>query len=183
MTLYLPGLSFVAVPKTATIAIETAFAPFAQDFKPHDHSPVGAVKSRSSNPCVAAIRHPLDWMRSYYRYLRYSPYCARSDSIWGLHSKTFEQFVAAYIRGQHMWPEPKRTQGEYVHDAQHRVEHLYRYDNLPALVTKMSEACGAVVEIDRHNVGRGEVLDLSRSLQLDFERHAEADFNLYETAE
>jgi hypothetical protein len=183
MTLYLPGVSFVAVPKTATIAIEITFAPFAKDFEPHDHSPVGVVKSRSSNPCVAAIRHPLDWMRSYYKYLRYSPYFARSDSIWGLHSKTFEQFVAAYIRGQHMWPEPKRTQGEYVHDAQHRVEHLYRYDNLPALVTKMSEACGAVVEIDRHNVGRGEVLDLSRSLQLDFERYAEADFNLYEAAE
>ena len=183
MTLYLPGLSFVAVPKTATIAIETAFAPFARDFKPHDHSPVSVVKSLSDNPCVAAIRHPLDWIRSYYRYLRHSPYFARLDSVWGLHSKTFEQFVAAYVRGQHMWPEPKRTQTEYVQDGQHRVDHLYRYDNLPALVSRLSAACGEDVELGRHNVGRSDVLDLPRGLQLDFERCAEADFNLYETAE
>lgn len=183
MTLYLPNLSFVAVPKTATIAIETAFSPFAVAFKPHDHSSVGEVKAQSANPCVAAIRHPLRWMESYYRYLRYSPYFARTDSIWGLHSKTFEQFVAAYIRGQHMWPEPKLTQGQYVQDGQHRVEHLYRYDNLPALVGKLSEACGAKVNLGRHNVGKSDVLDLSPDLRLQFERHAEADFDLYETAE
>jgi hypothetical protein len=183
MTLYLPGLSYVAVPKTATIAVETAFAPFAQGFKPHDHSPVGVVKSRYSNPCVAAIRHPLHWMESYYRYLRYSPYFARTDSIWGLHSKTFEEFVAAYIRGQHMWPEPKMTQWQYVQDDQHRVEHLYRYDNLSALVGRLSEACGAKVKLGRHNVGKSDVLDLSPNLRLQFERHAEADFNLYEAAE
>ena len=182
MTLYLPGLSFVAVPKTATIAIETAFNPFAENFKPHDHSPVGSVKTRSNNPCVAAIRHPLHWIESYYKYLRYSPYFARSDSIWGLHSKTFEQFVSAYVRGQHMWPEPKRMQSEYVQDQNYCVEYLYKYDNLPALVDKLSSVCGSKVTLGRHNVGREEPLEISKSVQKQFEDCVQLDFEMYERA-
>lgn len=181
MTLYLPGLSFVAVPKTATISIERAFSPFAFNFKPHQHHAVDEVKANSSNPCLAVIRHPLLWMESYYKYLRFSPYFARSDSIWGLRSKSFEQFVWAYIRGQHMWPEPLRDQSSYVSRNGSVVEHLYRYENLSAAVDQLCDACGARVTLGQYNVSRDAPLELSAEAMSAFEQAAKRDYDLYET--
>lgn len=181
MTLYLPGLSFVAVPKTATIAIEQAFSPFAFDFKPHQHHAVDEVKVNSSNPCLAVIRHPLRWMESYYKYLRFSPYFARSDSIWGLRSKTFEQFIWAYIRGQHMWPEPLRDQSSYVARNGSVVEHLYRYEDLSSAIDHLCEACGKRVPLERHNVSRDVPLELSPEAKSAFEQAAKVDYDLYES--
>lgn len=181
MTLYLPNLSFVAVPKTATISIERAFSPYATNYKPHQHDSVDIVKERSSNPCVAVIRHPLRWMESYYKYLRFSPYFARTDSIWGLRSKTFEQFVLAYVRGQHMWPEPMRDQTSYVSRNGKSVEHLYRYENLHEAVDQLSSACGTRVELERHNVSRDAQLDLSREALTAFEQVTQRDYDLYES--
>lgn len=181
MTLYLPGLSFVAVPKTATISIERAFSPFAFDFKPHQHHAVDEVKSRSPNPCLAVIRHPLRWMESYYKYLRFSPYFAHSGSIWGLHSKSFEQFVWAYIRGQHMWPEPLRDQSSYVSRNGKAVEHLYRYENLSSATDHLCEACRKRVPLERHNVSRDVPLELSPEAKSAFEQAAKVDYDLYES--
>jgi hypothetical protein len=181
MTLYLPNLSFVAVPKTATIAIEQAFSPHATNFKPHQHDPVDAVRERSPSPCLAVVRHPLRWIESYYKYLRFSPYFARTDSIWGLHSKSFEQFVWAYVRGQHMWPEPLRDQSSYVSRNGATVEHLYRYEDLSNAVDHLCEACGARVGLERHNVSRDVPLDLSVKAVSAFEQSAKRDYDLYET--
>jgi len=181
VTLYLPNVSFVAVPKTATVAIERAFSPYATDFQPHQHDPVDVVKHRSPNPCVAVIRHPLRWIESYYKYLRFSPYFARSDSIWGLHSKTFEQFVWAYVKGQHMWPEPMMNQLSYVVRNGSVVEHLYRYDNLSAAVSHLCDVCGKTVAIERHNASRNTVLELSSEAKSAFEQAAENDYDLYES--
>ena len=181
MTLYLPGISFVAVPKTATIAIERAFSPYANGFQPHQHDPVDAVKGQSQNPCIAVVRHPLRWIESYYKYLRFSPYFAHSGSVWGLHSKSFEQFVWAYIRGQHMWPEPLRDQSSYVSRNGKVVEHLYRYESLSDAVAHLCEACGAKVALERHNVSRDVPLDLSAEAVSAFEQSAKRDYDLYET--
>jgi len=183
MTLYLPNLSFVAVPKTATISIEMAFSSYATNFKPHQHDPVDVVKGHASNPCVATVRNPLRWIESYYKYLRFSPYFARVDSIWGLHSKSFEQFVWAYTRGQHMWPEPLGTQSAYVCRNGERVDYLYRYDNLSAVVDHLSSACDVRVTLEKHNVSREDNLTLSKEALTAFELFAKNDYDLYESLE
>lgn len=183
MTLYLPNLSFVAVPKTATIAIEKAFSSYATNYAPHQHDPVDVVKGQSNKPCVATIRHPFLWIESYYKYLRFSPYFARVDSIWGLRSKSFEQFVWAYTKGQHMWPEPLGNQSSYVCRNGERVEHLYRYDNLAAVVDHLSSACGVKVTLEKHNVSREDSLTLSKEALAAFELFAKNDYDLYESLE
>lgn len=183
MTLHLPNLSFVAVPKTATVSIERAFSPYATNFTAHQHGSVDVVKSAASNPCVATVREPLCWIESYYKYLRFSPYFARADSIWGLRSKSFEQFVWAYTRGQHMWPEPLGNQSAYVCRNGERVEYLYRYDKLPAVVEHLSSACGVWVTIEKHNVSREGNLTLSREALTAFELFAKNDYDLYESLE
>jgi hypothetical protein len=181
MTLYLPTLSFVAVPKTATIAIETTFFPYAINFKPHQHDSVDIVKYYSSNPCIAVIRHPLDWIKSYYKYLRYSPYFARTDSIWGLYSKSFEEFVWAYIKGQHMWPEPLNNQKSYVFYNNKKVEFLYRYDNLSKVVNHLCLSLEIKLDINKHNVSKKIDLELSKKALFAFEIFAKEDYDLYES--
>jgi hypothetical protein len=183
VTLYLPNLSFVAVPKTATIAIERAFSPYATNYIPHNHDPVDVVKSHSNNPCVAVVRHPLRWIESYYKYLRFSPYFARTDSIWGIRSKSFEQFVWAYVKGQHMWPEPLRDQSSYVCRNGRSVEYLYRYDNLSSVVDHLSLACGAKINLEKHNVSPDVPLDISKEALAAFETIAKNDYDLYESLE
>lgn len=182
MTLILEKVSFVAVPKTGTISIESSFGGFAKDFVPHSHDTVDAVKVMSSNPCIATVRHPLSWIESYYKYLRYSPYFAKSGSIWGIHSKTFEQFILAYVRGQKLWPEPKRFQHEYVIGDKNTVEETYRFDNIDKVVNRLSESCGHSVVLPFHNVSPNVELVLSTETRSLFELFAEKDYALYEKA-
>lgn len=182
MTLYLNGLSFVAVPKTATISIERAFAPFARDFVPHRHEDVSIVAATSSNPCLCLVRHPLEWIKSYYKYLRWSPYFARLNARYGLRSKSFEQFVEAYMRGQRMWPEPKLSQHEYVEAGGKRVNYIYRYDDINRAVDHLSSVCGARVELSRYNKSRDIDLHLGREARLRLEKHMQKDYNIYYSA-
>lgn len=181
MTLYLPNISFVAVPKTASISIERAFCRFANDFKPHQHDSVDKVKACSNNPCIAVIRHPLRWIESYYKYLRFSPYFAHSGAVWGLHSKSFEQFVWAYVRGQHLWPEPLRHQVSYVSHLDQTVEHLYRFENLADAVNHLCDSVGAKIELQIHNVSRECDLYLSTKARAAYEKVADRDYELYES--
>lgn len=180
MTLHLDGISFVAVPKTATIAIERAFAPFVRDFVPHRHENVSSVKSVSQNPCLCLVRHPLEWMESYYKYLRFSPYFAKVDSVWGLRSKSFEDFVQAFMRGRRMWPEPHRFQHEYVCAEGLLVEHVYRYDQLDVAIDHLSTHCCERPAIGMHNVSPEVALELSSGTRAQFEIYMEKDYDLFE---
>lgn len=185
MTLYLQGVTFVAVPKTGTIAIEKAFAPYASNIAPldaHKHDNVAKVKLVSSNPCLCLVRNPLDWIGSYYRFLRFSPFFARSDCLFGIHSKSFEDFVQAHVRGRRMWPEPHRFQHEYVCSGGLSVEWVYRYDALTDAMDHLSEVCGVAPKIDKHNVSRKLELELSEGTRLQFEKYMEKDYCLYEQA-
>ena len=181
MTLYLRNISFVAVPKTATIAVEKAFSPYARGYVPHTHEPVDVVKREGGQDCLGVIRNPHDWIASYYLYLKHSPYFHSAKSVWGIGGKSFEQFVGRFCDGQHLWPEPLRLQSMYLVCNRAKTEFIYRYDQLSDAVSHMSAACGERPTIGRHNVSQKEDVKLSRKMASLFEAAASEDFDLYES--
>lgn len=111
------GFVFLAIPKTGTSAIETAFRPYAQvatqGIPAIKHTryaefqrflqPFLAAKGfpRDSYEVVCVFREPIDWLSSWWRY--------RSRGKLADHSSTkhhrytgelsFEQFARAYMEG------------------------------------------------------------------------------------
>jgi hypothetical protein len=111
------GFVFLAIPKTGTSAIETAFRPYAQvatqGIPAIKHTryaefqrflqPFLAAKDfpRDSYEVVCVFREPIDWLSSWWRY--------RSRGKLADHSSTkhhrytgelsFEQFARAYMEG------------------------------------------------------------------------------------
>lgn len=177
MTLYLPEVTYVAVPKNATIATERAFEDHATAVHPHKHDNVAVVKEVSSKPCVASIREPLSWIKSYYLYLRYSPYFY--DSHFGVRSD-FDTFVRKIVRGDILWPEPHRLQSDYLVKGEHTVESIYRYDDLDKLWKHLSDLCGESITPGRHNVSRRKDVSLSPKVRSLYEDYASADYEIYE---
>lgn len=180
MTLHLPEISYVAVPKTATIAIENAFAPFASGYSPHVHQAVDVVKAAGGNACLGVIRNPRDWIKSYYLYLKHSPYFHSADSAWGIASKSFEQFVGRFCDGQWLWPEPLRFQSNYLCANGVHTDYLYRYENISDAIDHLSAACGQRPRVERHNVSPKSDVTMSDEMASRFEQYSAVDFELYE---
>lgn len=181
MTLYLRNISFVAVPKTGTIAIEKAFSPYARGYVQHTHDPVDVVKREGGQDCLGVIRNPHDWIASYYLYLKHSPYFYSAKSVWGIGEKSFEQFVGRFCEGQHLWPERLRLQSMYLFCNGVSTDFIYRYDDLPHAVAHISAACGERPTVGRHNVSHKEDVKLSKKMASLFEAAAAKDFELYES--
>lgn len=180
MTLILPKLNYVAVPKTGTIAIERVLGEYAEGFSPHQHHTLKQVRTMSSSKCVGVIREPLEWIESYYRYLRWSPYFARSDSIWGLRSKSFEQFVQAFVKGRVMWPEPKRFQSDYLTNEDDIVDIIYTYDQLNDVFELLSQDVSNTKPLKVENKGRVSNLEISDDLINEYYNYVSKDVELYE---
>jgi hypothetical protein len=181
MTLHLRNISFVAVPKTATIAVEKAFSPYARDYVQHRHDPVDIVKRGGEQDCLGIIRNPHDWILSYYLYLKHSPYFYSLKSIWGIGGKSFEQFVGRFCDGQHLWPEPLRLQSMYLLSSVAKTDFIYRYEHLSDAVSHISAACGERPTVGRCNVSQKEDVKLSKKMAFLFEAAASKDFELYES--
>ena len=182
MTLHLKSISFVSVPKTATIAIEKAFSPYARGYVPHTHDPVDVVKREGGQDCLGVIRNPYDWIASYYLYLKHSPYFYSAKYVWGIGEKSFEQFVGKFCGGQHLWPEPLCLQSMYLFCNGVSTDFIYRYDDLPHAVAHISAACAEIPTVGRNNVSHKEDVILSKKMAYLFEDAASEDFDLYESA-
>jgi len=180
MTLHLENISFVAVPKTATIAIEKAFSPYARSYTPHTHEPVDVVKRDGGQDCLGLIRNPHDWIKSYYLYLKHSPYFYSASSAWGIGKKTFEEFVGRFCDGHHLWPEPLRLQSMYLLRNGVSTDFIYRFENLLNAVAHIGAACGQMPKMSRHNVSPECDVILSKKMAYLFEDAASEDFDLYE---
>ncbi|MBY8977622.1 gamma-glutamyl kinase [Rhodobacteraceae bacterium NNCM2] len=183
-----------SMPKCASEALEQAMAPMA-DIVLRDPPPVKHCNYRryarflkpflerfgdGSPETLCLFREPVDWLNSWWRY-RQRPFLdGKPNSTQGL---SFEQFVGLYLDEEG----PAATigrQSRFVVDKEHAVaiDHLWRYEDIAALVGWIEARTGWEVALGRVNVsppGAGSAA-LSPAMRTRAMRELARDFEIYE---
>jgi len=187
------NLVFLAVPKTGTTAIEGALAPRAsmvlRDPPILKHSacyrynrflkPYFVQAGGQTPELFAVVRHPIDWLSSWYRY-RY-----RDDLIGHENSTrdmTFDDFVLEYCKGK---PAPFANVGSQakfliVGEGEIGVDYLFRYEAQDKLIAFLEERLETTVEFKRLNVSPELSLTLSLEVEEKFRKKCAAEFDVWE---
>lgn len=159
------NLAFLSMPKTASTSYIHALSPYATitvkgppNFKHMSLQkfdkvlrPVLEHNSQKTIETLAVIRHPLDWMSSWYRYrLRDSLDCSENSTA-GI---TFDEFVEHYMRN-----DPPRfarvgNQSSFLKPAGDRpkITHLFQYEDQISLVEFLKNRLEKEFELPVTNV-------------------------------
>jgi len=174
-----PRLVLFSVPKTGTTALEQALAPRAEisfrsrpEIKHINHrqyvnqiKPLLAPLGRPAFERVAVIREPLDWLRSWYRFRARDALIGHPNSTAHI---SFERFLRDYLsEGERPAYARLNRQSDFLANAKGeiRIEHLYRYEALPALVEFLSQRLGIPIELPRSNVSPRAATDLDPEVE------------------
>lgn len=188
-------LVFLAVPKTGTTALEHALAPRADMVirNPPElkHANLGRYRrwiepflGKAGGPkpeTVAVIRHPVDWLKSWYRYRHRDDLAGHPNSTRDM---DFDSFVADYCRGT---PPPHAnvgSQANFVTDAAGKVgvDHLFRYEDTELLRDFVEARLGFRLEPPRANVSPSVELVLSPGVEARLRRKRLEEFEIWEKA-
>ena len=189
-------LVFFATPKTGTTALEGTMAPRASLIlrDPPDlkhipvyrfHSLMGPLlsKARSLNDLesVAMVRHPVDWLSSWYRYRHRDTLAGRPNSTRGM---SFDDFVREYCKAKPAVPAAVGSQATFLagEDGNLGVTHLFRYEAMPKLVAFMKERLSAHFSPRKLNVSPRLDISLAPEVRRLLEREAAAEFAVWEQA-
>ena len=188
-------LVFLAVPKTGTTAIEGALAERAslvlRDPPGLKHTPAfrferfvlpyfGTVDD-SAFETVAVIRHPVDWLGSWYRYRSRPALAGKPNSTADI---TFDQFVREYCKGK---PKPYANVGSQARFVQDKhggrgVTHLFRYEDQGALIAFLEDRLSVRLDLPRVNVSPVRPMSLSPEVLAHLTATRPAEFAIWEAA-
>ncbi len=187
------ALVFLAVPKTGTTALEGALAPRAsmvlRDPPILKHTPVYRYR-RYLAPyfkqaggleleTVAVVRHPVDWLGSWYRYRHRDDIAGHKNSTRGI---SFDAFVEEYMKGK---PAPFAAIGspaKFLSDGNgnRAVDHLFRYEAPERLISFLEDRLAVKIDLPRLNVSPAMPLTLSPDVADRFARKCAAEFAIWE---
>lgn len=190
------GLAYLAAPKTGSTAIEDQLRPVSsiilqgnahtkhlnvreyrslvQPLLDHVHAPKIEL--------CAVMRHPMDWIRSWYRYRQRE----NENPEFSTRDIEFETFVEGFLQDE------KPTYTHYIgnqydflrdEDGEVRVDHLFRYDDIAAFHQFLEERFGREFEFKQLNVSPKVDVVISVDAQMRIERAFKADYELYRTLE
>ncbi|QQA41405.1 gamma-glutamyl kinase [Pelagovum pacificum] len=186
-------LVFLAVPKTGTTALEGALAPRAsivlRDPPELKHSAVyrynrwldpffekaGGQKMET----LAVVRHPVDWLGSWFRYR------SREDLIGHPNSTRdmdFDDFVNDFCRGTQPPHAAVGSQAKFLlkPDGSLGVDHLFQYEQQDKLVAFLEDRLGGTIEMKRLNVSPAMELEISPKMEEKFRRKRPEEFDVWE---
>lgn len=187
-------LVILAVPKTGTTAIEGALAPRAamvlRDPPDIKHAPIYRyrrflrplfVQTGQDPETLAVVRHPIDWLGSWYRYRGRADLDGKPNSTKGM---SFDDFVLDYIKGK---PEPRAnvgSQAKFVCDAdgQIAVDHLFRYEDQPRLIAFLEQRLNVTLNLPRLNVSPPGDTQLSPAVAEKLRDRRAAEFAVWDAA-
>lgn len=179
-------LVFLALPKTGTTALEAALEPMAAmvmrnapnlkhtpGFRYEKYLKTYLGKCGLTNlQTTCVIRHPVDWLGSWYRY-RARP--AKDGTTNSTKDMTFDTFVAEYASDA---PADLARVGHpprFIrdNDGQIMVDHLFQYEQMDLLVTFLQDRLGKVITLPMRNVSPPKNMELSAATRTLFEdKHA-----------
>ena len=189
-------LVFLAVPKTGTTAIEGALAPKAalvfRDPPILKHTPLYRYR-RLVEPflmkageieleTLAVIRHPVDWLGSWYRYRRRDDLVGHPNSTREI---SFDDFVIEYTKGK---PAPLADVGSQAKfltsggEDKLGIDHLFRYEDQPRMLAFFEERFGEPIALKRLNVSPPMALALKPETLARLEKKRTDEFEAWESA-
>ena len=189
------NLVLLAVPKTGTTAIEGALAPSAaivvRDPPELKHAPYYRYRrflkpyfkqAGGQDPdLVAVVRHPVDWLGSWYRYRTREDLAGRANSTQNV---SFDTFVTEYTKGK---PAPYAAVGSQARfvcdgDGQIAVNHLFRYEAQDKLLAFLEDRLGRSIALKRLNVSPQIPLVLSPDIEARLREKRAEEFSVWEAA-
>lgn len=186
-------LVFLAVPKTGTTALEAALAPHAaiviRDPPELKHSAVYRYRrwlqpffekaGGQTMETMAVVRHPVDWLKSWYKY-------RHRDGLVGHPNSTrdidFDTFVDDFCRAD---PPPHAKVGSQAkflleESGSLGVDHLFQYEDQGRLMTFLEARLGLRPEVRRLNVSPALTLELSPETHQRLLRKRPEEFAVWE---
>ncbi|MCF7700130.1 sulfotransferase family protein [Loktanella sp. M215] len=189
------NLVFLAVPKTGTTAIEGALAPKAamvlRDPPTIKHAPIYryrrffkplfAQAGGQEPETMAVLRHPVDWLGSWYRYRGRPDLDGHANSTKDI---SFDDFVLEYIKGK---PEPFANVGSQAKfvcdgDGQIAVDHLFRYEDQDRLIGFLEQRLNVTLDLPRLNVSPTRDTTLSPAVAAKLRDKRAAEFAVWDQA-
>lgn len=188
-------LAFLAMPKTGTTAIEQALDPWADIVF---RNPPGAkhtnvqrfnrfyrkvFESHTDGPIetVSIIRHPLDWLGSWYRYRSRPQLTGHPNSTAEV---SFDTFVTAYLSNDRPVWAKVGDQARFLtaNPDTAPVTHLFQYEQMDLVVAFLSDRLGKDITLPQVNVSPRMPLDLSPDIDAKLRRKCADQFDLWDAA-
>ena len=186
-----PRLVFLATPKTGTTAIEAALEPlsvmsvlrppalkhtpasrYQKHLRPFLEKPSGARFT-----CVAQMREPVDWLRSWYRFRRREAVEATDRSTAEM---SFEDFVEGYLADPRPTFANVGQQSRFLsHNGKLAVDHLFRYEDMDALLAFLEDRLGCALTLPVVNISPPGETTLPAPLAERLRREMAPDLDLY----
>ena len=180
-------LVFLALPKTGTTALEAALEPMAamvMRFSPNlKHTPgyrydkylkTYLGKCGIANPeTLCVLRHPVDWLGSWYRYRGRPAKDGAADSTKDI---SFENFVADYASDEPSSMVRIGSPPRFIrnNDGHVIVDHLFQYEQMDLLVSFMGDRLGKTITLPQRNVSPSADMTLSAQTKARLEdKHAQ----------
>ncbi|KAA9009312.1 sulfotransferase family 2 domain-containing protein [Histidinibacterium aquaticum] len=186
-------LVFLAVPKTGTTALEGALAPHAsmviRDPPELKHSAVYRYRrwlepffekaGRQSMETMAVVRHPVDWLKSWYKYRHRPALEGHRNSTRGM---DFDTFVSDYCRDTRPAHAAVGSQAKFLlgKDGALGVDHLFRYEEPEPLMDFLEARLGVRPETKRLNVSPAMELELAPGVEERLRRKCPEEFRVWE---
>lgn len=192
------GFVFLAIPKTGTSAIETAFRPYAQlapqGIPAIKHTryaefqrflqPFLATKGfpRDSYEVVCVFREPIDWLSSLWRYRSRGKLADPSSPKHRRYTGdvSFEQFARAYMEGSNRETRPSRF--VRARRGQAGMDRIFPYDRFDLLVDFLCKKIGEDVEIEIKNISPKRSFSLSEGCERELREFFQPEYRIYQRA-
>lgn len=187
-------LTFLAMPKAASTSIEMALFPhcdiafinnprvkhiryrrYKRFILPYiDQSGFGPLET------TCLFREPTDWLFSWYRYRSRDKIKAKQQSTADM---TFDEFVTRYMAEDETVFDIGRTSLFVVdHDGKPGVDHVFRYDNMPAYTKFLEERFEENFDLEHLNESPKREFILSSGLKTQLEEFLAPEYEIYESA-
>lgn len=187
-------LTFLAMPKAASTSIEMALLPhcdiafiknprvkhiryrrYKRFILPYiDKSGFGPLET------TCLFREPTDWLFSWYRYRSRDKIKAKPKSTTNM---PFDEFVSRYMAGDSNISDigrPSFFVGD--HDGKPAVDHIFRYENLPAYTKFLEDRFEEKFNFEHLNQSPKREFTLSSHLKTQLEEFLTPEYEIYETA-
>ncbi len=186
-------LVFLATPKAGSTAVAAALEPLAAlsvqrpPLLKHTnarryHRFIGPYLKAASGDVfttVALMRHPIDWLGSWYRYRLREDVLDERMRTAGM---TFDDFARAYCRSPQPGFAAVGSQARFLApDGRPAVDHIFRYEDIGRFVTFLEDRLDCAIELPVVNVSPLADLALSAETETALRAAMAADFALYDS--
>lgn len=189
-------LVFLAMPKTGTTAIEGALAPRAslvvRDPSDLKHAacskyqrfilPFLQSTAHETLETLAVVRHPVDWLSSWFRYRCRNKLIGHPNSTRDV---SFDNFVQEYCKAEPAAFANVGSQAFFLRDTDGNigVDHMFRYEAQPVLMAFLQDRFGAFPPPKRLNVSPTFKVNIRpETIELLIEKHPD-EFAVWDRAQ